>query len=204
MFRIKKSPKPTHFDNFILVERDHYFTILFTVIHYKFFTKNFAFYVLIVFHHDHHFELFNWHIIQSVNSFFSSFFFFKQSHTGVIFYILISIARSAGTICFVNSPNLSIRQNHTQGIYKRNPGTIKSPCWFHSKKNYPRPDQLFENLSEKIRKFRRSISAEPLSNPVRWVIDITFFRQSIKQFKNNFTAIQYHEEPTVTKIQKNV
>ena len=66
-------------------------------------------------------------------------------------------------------------------------------------KKYPRPDQLPERLSERIRRFRRSVSAEPLSYSFRWVFDTAVFRQSIRQFNNNFTAIQYHEKPTVTK-----
>ena len=57
-----------------------------------------------------------------------------------------------------------------------------------------RPDQLSEIPSEKIRKIRRSVSTEPLLYPFRWVIiNTAVFRQSIKLFKNNFTAVQYHE-----------
>ena len=58
--------------------------------------------------------------------------------------------------------------------------------------------KLPAGFSGKNRKFRRSVSAEPLSYPFNWVIETTTFRQSIKQFKNNLTAVQYHEKPTVT------
>ena len=42
---------------------------------------------------------------------------YQTSHTGVIFCISISIAGVTRTVCFFNSSDLSVRENHGKGIH---------------------------------------------------------------------------------------
>ena len=93
--------------------------------------------------HINHHLTFNFDRIPSVKSFFRSFHypmifhsqFFprssEKSHVGVIFCDSISIARPAKTICFVNSSDLSIRENYRQIVYQKSSKIDKPFRWLY-------------------------------------------------------------------------